>query len=185
MLSTHNAEATTTPSDQTKDDVITKKSPTSIPTTGTYVDIGANLLDSMYQGSYRDKRRHDPDLKMVLDRAWSNHLDRIIITGGTIQESRDGVRLAKTDPRLFATVGIHPTRCSSEFGETDAEWEACLEGMRGVIREGMVDGTVVAVGELGMDYARLHFCDVETQKRGFIAQLQVCIFVCAYPYYNI
>lgn len=57
--------------------------------------------------------------------------------------------------------------------------------MRGVIREGMVDGTVVAVGELGMDYARLHFCDVETLKRGFIAQLQVCIFVCAYPYYNI
>jgi len=162
------------PSKQTKPAHDPTSTPTSTPTpTGTFVDIGANLLDPMYRGSYRDRPRHDPDLNLVLDRAWENRLDRIIITCGTIQESQDGLLMARTDPRLFATVGVHPTRCGEEFGTTEEEQEACIERMRDVLRDGREDGSVVAVGELGLDYARLKFCDVENQKRGFIAQLQL------------
>jgi hypothetical protein len=34
-------------------------------------DIGANLGDPMFQGSYHGKEYHAPDLPAVLDRAWS------------------------------------------------------------------------------------------------------------------
>ena len=33
------------------------------------IDIGANLLDSMFQGEYRGKQAHPPDLQAVLERA--------------------------------------------------------------------------------------------------------------------
>ena len=36
------------------------------------IDIGANLLDSMYQGVYNDKSYHQPDLEAVLDRGWGS-----------------------------------------------------------------------------------------------------------------
>ena len=144
-------------------------------TEGIFVDIGANLLDPMYSGIYRDKPRHDPDLSSVLDRAWNNNLDRIIVTGGTLEESKKGWELAKTDKRLFCTVGVHPTRCSSEFGETEESWARYLDEMKKLVKEGMDEGSVVAMGELGLDYARLQFCDTKTQKKGFVVQLQVCI----------
>ena len=34
------------------------------------IDIGANLLDTMYQGEYNDKHYHAPDLEDVLERSW-------------------------------------------------------------------------------------------------------------------
>ena len=34
------------------------------------IDIGANLLDTMYQGEYNDKHYHAPDLEAVLERSW-------------------------------------------------------------------------------------------------------------------
>lgn len=148
-----------------------------------FVDIGANLVDPMYQGSYREKQRHEADLDAVLQRAWDNHLDKIIITAGTVPESDKAMDLIEkfeiqttndqSTQRLFSTVGVHPTRCKSEFGETDASWEKYLQSMKETITRGIENGHVVAMGELGLDYARLQFCDVETQKRGFIAQLQI------------
>ena len=33
------------------------------------IDIGANLLDTMFQGEYRGKQAHPPDLQAVLERA--------------------------------------------------------------------------------------------------------------------
>ena len=139
----------------------------------SFVDIGANLLDEMYQGKYRGKERHEADLNIVLQRAWNNNVDKIIITCGTLNEARHGLELARTNPNLFCTVGVHPTRCSSEFGSSQQEWDTYILDLQKAIEDGIKDGNVVAIGELGLDYARLEFCDVETQKKGFIAQLQL------------
>ena len=43
----------------------------------SFIDIGANLLDEMYQGKYRGKERHDADLNIVLQRAFTNNVEKL------------------------------------------------------------------------------------------------------------
>jgi TatD DNase family protein len=73
----------------------------------------------MYQGRYQGKTYHEPDLDAVLERAWQAGVAKIIITAGTLAEATQALKLARTDERLFCTVGVHPTRCD-EF-EKNAE----------------------------------------------------------------
>ncbi|KAG2494041.1 hypothetical protein HYH03_007687 [Edaphochlamys debaryana] len=65
-----------------------------------FIDIGANLLDSMYQGEYNDKSCHPPDLPAVLERAWASGLERLVITAGSLAEARRALELAQTDAML-------------------------------------------------------------------------------------
>lgn len=138
-----------------------------------YVDIGANLLDEKYQGVYYDKIRHEADIDVVLQRSFENQVEAIMITSSGLQESKDALEMAKKDTRLFSTVGVHPTRCSQEFGSISDDFSEHINQLRHVLNEGVRLRKVAAIGELGLDYDRLHFCDVETQQKGFIAQLQL------------
>lgn len=40
----------------------------------------------------------------------------MIVTAGTLEESREALELAKAHPNLYSTVGVHPTRCLEFFG---------------------------------------------------------------------
>jgi hypothetical protein len=60
-----------------------------------YIDIGANLLDPMYQGEYHGKSYHDGDLDAVLSRAWDAGVHRIIVTAGTLQEAQTALKLCR------------------------------------------------------------------------------------------
>ena len=51
----------------------------------------------MYQGTYGDKQYHEPDLAAVLERSWAAGVERIIVTGGTLEGSRAALALARTD----------------------------------------------------------------------------------------
>ena len=130
-----------------------------------YIDIGANLLDGMFQGTYHGKQRHPADLSSVLQRAWSNGLSHIIVTAGNLQESRDALNFVADDARLFSTVGVHPTR-TNEFESKQNECDY-LEELIKVAKRGVASGKIVAVGECGLDYDRLHFSDKETQLKHF------------------
>jgi len=137
------------------------------------IDIGANLLDDMFQGKYNEgKEYHPPDLDAVLQRAWEVGLDKIIITAGSLHESRAALTLARTHDRLFSTVGVHPTRCA-EFESYPEGSDAYMSALTEVIVDGSKDGKVVAVGECGLDYDRLHFCDAATQQKWFRAQFSL------------
>lgn len=61
------------------------------------IDIGANLLDPMYQGIYNGSQKHEPDLDKVLERSWENNLSKVIITAGNVEESKKALELAKSD----------------------------------------------------------------------------------------
>jgi Tat protein secretion system quality control protein TatD with DNase activity len=199
-------------------------------------DIAANLADGMYQGHYHGKEYHSPDLDAVLARAWASGVEKIIITAGTLSDARAALALACTDPRLFCTVGVHPTRCS-EFEEHAAGPEAYLAELKEVHRPtpnpflqsswctakvvvilfdcrhrrglprrakrhrscimlcaadkrtpvcvtvswsfaqvleaGRLEGKVVAVGEVGLDYDRLQFCSKAVQKTWFQRQFEL------------
>jgi hypothetical protein len=66
-----------------------------------FIDIGANLLDSMYNGVYNEgKSYHPPDLDAVLARAWDSGLRKIIITAGNLEGAKAALQLARTDGTL-------------------------------------------------------------------------------------
>ena len=143
-----------------------------------YVDIGANLLDERFtKGSYRGKFRHQPDFDEVVERACNVGVRHVIMTAGTLQESQEAVlktrQLRKsntTSCQLYCTVGVHPTRCN-EFVDNDTNAEQHLQSLLDIVKDGMCDGTVAAVGEMGLDYDRLEFCPKHVQQTYFEKQL--------------
>jgi TatD DNase family protein len=146
----------------------------NIPPDFYMCDIALNLSDLMFSGIYNDKQHHADDLLHVLDRASSMGVKRSIITGTTIDDSIDGLQLTRklpSDYGLYCTAGIHPTR-SSLFKDAD-ETVVVIEKLTKVIEDGIVDNRIVAIGETGLDYDRLHFCNKDSQIRGFLAQLQL------------
>jgi TatD DNase family protein len=150
-----------------------------------FVDIGANLLDERFtHGIYHGKQRHESDWDQVIQRAAQIGVTHIILTAGTLLESRHAVqqvrklRLEQQDeretlPRIHfsCTVGVHPTRCL-EFQQDGVDPEEHVADLLEVARDGMSDESVVAVGEMGLDYDRLEFCPKEVQLRYFALQLQ-------------
>lgn len=62
------------------------------------LDIGANLADQMFQGIYNKQTpKHPPDLENVLQRAFDAGLEKIIITGTSLEASQKAIELSQTD----------------------------------------------------------------------------------------
>ncbi len=145
-------------------------------------DIGFNATDEMFSGMYNGKQVHHGDLKLVLLRASSLGVKSALCTSGTIREALDTIHLCREvnseyieenqnkNVILSSTVGIHPTRCTVF---ADAGMENILQELRNIVVDGMKDNTVVAIGECGLDYDRLQFCNKDLQVMGFIAQLHL------------
>ena len=166
-----------------------------------YIDAGANLLDSMYQGTYHSKPRHEPDLDLVLRRAYDKNVHKVISLAGTIKESEELMELIhnldsekkkeEEGVKVFGTVGVHPTRCAEVFAQetspstteegaswipkTEQEQKEIIQQLIDLATRGKESGNIVAIGECGLDYARLQFCPKEIQQLGLRAQLEVAI----------
>jgi TatD DNase family protein len=118
------------------------------------IDIGANLTSKSF--------RHD--LPAVLERALAAGVDTMVITGSTVDASREAAELAAvhpTDAALYATAGVHPHHAA----ETGADWLAELRALAARPR-------VVAIGECGLDFNR-NLSPRAEQLRCFEAQLQL------------
>ena len=154
-------------------------------TTLRFVDIGANLLDDRFiQGIYHEKKRHEPDFDEVLKRATQTGVKHIIMTAGTVEESAHAVQQVRKlrqeptakDIHFSCTVGVHPTRCLQEFVESnDRSDEESLQRLLEIAQDGMTDGCVVAIGEIGLDYDRLQFSPKDVQHKYLVRQLQVLV----------
>ncbi|CAD5115246.1 DgyrCDS4241 [Dimorphilus gyrociliatus] len=121
----------------------------------------------MYQGFYHGKKHHDGDLQDVLDRAWSNGMQKMYITGGSLKDSKRALELAKSHENLYCTVGCHPTRCKEFTKDPDNYFKSLLD----LIKENREK--VVAVGECGLDYDRLFFCPKDIQLQYFERQFDL------------
>jgi TatD DNase family protein len=60
-----------------------------------FIDIGANLTDPMFQGIYRDKKYHESDFDLMLKRAFDQGLQKIIVTAGSLEESKSALELVQ------------------------------------------------------------------------------------------
>ncbi|KAJ6441903.1 endodeoxyribonuclease-like protein [Purpureocillium lavendulum] len=170
--------------------------------TPRYADIGINLADPIFRGSYHGTQRHPDDLSAVIGRAREVGCTKLMVTGSDFQSARDSLKLAQEYPgTVFATAGIHP--CSSsifsseghphENGHTmpcDPDPSApvpehhspCPDKSSSIIAElarfladarSTGDRRLVAMGEFGLDYDRLHYCNKAVQLHSFKAQLEL------------
>lgn len=131
-------------------------------------DIAVNLTDPMFQGIYRNKQIHTSDFKAMLNRAKSNGISRILVTGTSLSDSLDAINLAKQHPDfLYTTVGCHPTRANEFLKDPESyskELISLVKNNSNIVR---------AIGECGLDYDRLEFCDKSVQMLYFTNQLEI------------
>jgi TatD DNase family protein len=115
------------------------------------IDSHCHLADPAY----------DPDRSLVLERAWAAGVRRVVVIGESRASAERALALARDEPRLASTAGVHP--------HTAAEWDAAADDwLRAMVR----DSRVVAVGETGLDYHYDH-APRAAQRVAFEAQLAI------------
>ena len=97
-------------------------------------------------------------------RAKDSGVNKIMVTGTSIQSSKDALRLSRLYPgALYATAGVHPHDAKS----WDEDGEDTLEVVKDLIK----NPEVVAIGECGLDFNR-NFSPPNVQLDVF--EKQVC-----------
>ena len=106
-------------------------------------------------------RSFEEDFIDILIRAKNQQVQKIMIPGTTVEDSRLAVELGCKYAECFAAVGVHPN--------TALEWSADTKHS---IIELSNHPAVYAIGEIGLDYYRDH-TPHEVQKIAFVEQLQI------------
>jgi TatD DNase family protein len=104
------------------------------------------------------------DLEEVLNRAWDEGVQRILIPGIDLDTSRQAVALAESHPNIFAAVGVHPN--------DSLAWDDATEDK---LRYLAAHPKTLAIGEIGLDFYRdrapkNHQIDVFLAQLGLAAE---------------
>ncbi len=104
------------------------------------------------------------DLGGVLERAHAAGVETLLAIGiGNGPETMHrALEIARANPRIYASVGIHP----QEAHQATADALDRLEKLA-------TDPLCVAIGEIGLDYYHAENPEIAVQKKTFVAQLQV------------
>jgi TatD DNase family protein len=94
----------------------------------------------------------------AITRAHEAGVDRIVAIGSGLTSARATLEIAAREEGVFAALGVHPHQAG---GEESVEEVASL-----------VDGNVVAVGEIGLDFFR-DYAPRDDQRRVFACQLEL------------
>ena len=103
----------------------------------------------------------EPDLDLVLRRAFDKGVERILIPGIDLETSRRAVELADIHPELFAAIGVLPSYANSWNSATIKEIQSLSRHPK-----------VAAIGEIGLDYYRT-YASPQEQKPVLLAQLEL------------
>jgi TatD DNase family protein len=99
-----------------------------------------------------DYNKFDSDRADVIQRANDSGLIRILVPGLDHRSSAAAVRLAESNPSVYAAVGFHPTDLAEFSAETFQQ-----------VKDLAKHPKAVAVGEIGLDY----YWVKESDKRAF------------------
>jgi TatD DNase family protein len=101
------------------------------------------------------------DLDDVLERAWQQGLDRILIPAVDVESCKQAIQLCEKYPKLYAAIGVHPNEVCQWTPQTIHILESFI-----------LHPKVVAVGEIGLDYFHMRN-PISTQIEVFKAQLEL------------
>jgi TatD DNase family protein len=113
------------------------------------IDTHCHLADAAYAS----------DRAEVLERAWAAGVARVVVIGESRSSAEAALAMAEIEPRLVATAGVHPHH-AGEWNQDSELW----------LRELLRQPSVVAVGEIGLDFHYDHASRAD-QHRAFEAQL--------------
>lgn len=116
------------------------------------IDGGANLTNPKFHQSK----------EYVVQRAQEAGVSRIVVTGLKLNGSITAEAMASSFSILYAAVGVHP-----HFVKDDWNDKACDK-----IAELAKKPTVVAIGEVGLDYCKC-YSEKEPMKAAFEAQVKI------------
>lgn len=118
------------------------------------IDIGVNLTNK----SLLD------DLDAVMQRAADAGVHQMVVTGTTLEESRNALGLCRRFPqRLVSTCGIHPHHASDWNADSLADLESIAKNHE-----------VRAIGETGLDFNR-NYSPAAAQEHAFRQQIELAI----------
>jgi TatD DNase family protein len=60
-----------------------------------FADIAVNLGDAMFEGSYHGRQKHVSDLQEVVARARERGVERMLLTGTSLEESAAVLKMAE------------------------------------------------------------------------------------------
>ena len=97
-----------------------------------------------------NRHEFESDVSIVLERAAAAGVGRFMNVGYDLQSSVDSIVLAESDPRIHATVGVHPHDATAI---ADAKGTITKAGER-LLAELATSSHVAAIGEIGLDFYR-------------------------------
>lgn len=131
----------------------------------------------MYKGIYNGKKYHRIDLDEVMKRSVENGVEKIILTSSKLSDCNKSLDIIKRYESmegfkgiLTTTVGVHPTQCN-DFIKKAKTPEEYLKKLFDFANENRK--YISAVGEFGLDYDRLFFCEKDIQLKYFEYQFEL------------
>lgn len=115
-----------------------------------YIDTHAHYNDEVY----------NENLDEVLDIIKEANVDKIINVGYSVEGSKECIELAKKYENIYSTIGIHPEHVDEDVNELEKLYNQNK------------DGKIVAVGEIGLDYAYVKD-NRDKQIQQFIKQIKL------------
>ena len=107
-----------------------------------------------------------PAARAIVEQAAEWDVTRIINVGTSLIESQNCILLAKALEHVYATVGIHPNDCTTD-------WQSDFKAIEKFVKAKEAN-FIVGIGECGMDY---HYPDYnkERQRDAFRAQIELAL----------
>lgn len=107
-----------------------------------------------------------PIAQRIVDEATQNGVNVIINVGTSLIESKNCILLANNLGGVYATIGIHPNDCTSNWKSDLKELEKFLENKE--------ENNIVGIGECGIDRHYPGY-DLQRQVDAFRAQIELAL----------
>lgn len=106
-------------------------------------------------------KEFDDDREKILEHFEQDGMECAVEVGYDIVSSMKAVKLAESNPKIYAAVGVHP----HDANKVQGDWLSFLKGMSR-------SSKIVAIGEIGLDYYR-DLSPRNVQKEVFEKQLKL------------